>query len=73
MSHLLSYIISNTDKHEFSSMWKLIICSNDVMYHVDCVINPAVYPQKMHSCSKVSVVYHFLFFVVVVQKNTRGI
>ena len=49
---LLSFIISDTDKHEFSSIWKWITCSNDVMYDVDCVIKPNVYPQKMHSFSK---------------------
>ena len=44
-SDLLSFIISNSDKHEFSSIWKWISCCNDVMNHSDCVI-------KMHSCSK---------------------
>ena len=51
-SDLLSFIISTTDKHEFSSIWKWISCCNDVMNHVDCVIKRDVYPQKMHSCSK---------------------
>ena len=51
-SELLSFIISNTDKHEFSSIWKWISCCNDVMNNVDCVIKRDVYPQKMHSCSK---------------------
>ena len=37
-SHLLSFIISKTDRHEFSGIWKWISCSNDVMNHVDCVI-----------------------------------
>ena len=51
-SDLLSSIISNTDKHEFSCIWKWISYCNDVMNHVDCVIKRDVYPQKMHSCSK---------------------
>ena len=46
MSDLLSFILSNSDKHEFSSIWKWISCCNDVMNHVDCVINRDVYPQK---------------------------
>ena len=49
-SDLLSLIISNTDKHEISSMWKWISCCNDVMNHDDCVIKRDVYPLKMHSC-----------------------
>ena len=49
---LLSFIISNTDKHEFSSIWKWISCCNDVMNHDDCVIKRDVYRQKVHSCSK---------------------
>ena len=49
---LLSFIMSNTDKYEFSSIWKWISCSNDVMNHVDYVIKRDVYPQKMHLCSK---------------------
>ena len=53
MSDLLSFIVSNTDKHEFTSTWKWISCSNDVMNHVDCVIKRDVYPQKMHSYSKI--------------------
>ena len=52
MSVLLNFIISNTDKHEFSRIWKWISCSDDVMNHVDYVIKRDVYPQKMHSCSK---------------------
>ena len=51
-SDLLSFIISNTDKHEFSSIWKWIMCCNDVMNDVDCVIKCDVYPQNVHSCSK---------------------
>ena len=52
VSNLLSFIISNTDKHEFNSIWKWKSCCNDVMNHVDYVIKRDVYPQKMHSCSK---------------------
>ena len=52
MSDLLSFIISDSDKHEFSSIWKWIRCCNDVMNHVDCIIKRDVYPHKMHSCSK---------------------
>ena len=51
-SDVLSFIIYNTDKHEFSSIWKWIRCSNDVMNHVDWVIKHDVYPQKMYSCSE---------------------
>ena len=51
-SDLLSFVISNTDKHEFSSVWKWITCCNDVMNDVDCVIKRDVYPQNVHSCSK---------------------
>ena len=51
-SDLLSFVISNTDKHEFSSIWKWISCCNDVMNYIDCVIKHNVYTQKMHSCSK---------------------
>ena len=47
-----SFIISNTVKHEFSSIWKCISCFNNVMNHVDCIIKCDVYPQKMHSRSK---------------------
>ena len=51
-SDLLSFVIFNTDKHEFSSIWKWITCCNDVMNDVDCVIKRDVYPQNVHSCSK---------------------
>ena len=51
MSDLLSFIMSYTDKREFSSIWKWIRCCNDVMNN-DCVIKGDVYPQKMHSDSK---------------------
>ena len=58
-SDLLSFIIPNTDKHEFSSIWKWISCSNDIINYADCVIKHDVYLQKMHSCSS-SIVYHLL-------------
>ena len=51
-SDLLSFVISNTDKHEFSSIWKWITYCNDVMNDVDCVIKRDVYPQNVHSFSK---------------------
>ena len=51
-SDLLSFVISNTDKHELSSISKWITCCNDVMNDVDCVIKRDVYPQNVHSCSK---------------------
>ena len=52
MSDLLIFAISNTEKHEFSSIWKWIRCCNDVMNYVDCVIKRDVYPQNVYSCSK---------------------
>ena len=68
MSDLLSFVISNTDKHKFSSIWKWIRFCNDVMNAVACVIKRDVCPQNVHSCSenirgisvfilKVSIVY----------------
>ena len=45
---LLSFIISNTNKDDFSSIWKWVSCYNDVMSHVDCIMKRDVYPQKMH-------------------------
>ena len=51
-SDLLSFIVSNFDKKEFSSIWNWISCCKDVMNHADCVIKRDVYPQKMHSCSE---------------------
>ena len=51
-SDLLSLIISYTEEHEFSGIWKWISCSNDRMNHADYVIKRDVYPQKMHSYSK---------------------
>ena len=55
-SDWLSFINSNTDKYEFSSIWKWIRCCDDVMNHVDSVIKRDVYPQKT---LKLSVEYHF--------------
>ena len=51
-SDLFSFIISNTDKHEFSCKGKRISRANDGMNHVDCFIEHDVYPQKMHLTSK---------------------
>ena len=51
-SDLLSFVISNIDKHELSSIWKWYMCCNDVMNDVDCVIKHDIYPQNVHSCSK---------------------
>ena len=51
-SVLLSIAISNTDKHDLSSIRKWITCCNDVMNDVDCVIKRDVYPQNVHSFSK---------------------
>ena len=48
-SDLLSFIISNTGKHEFCSIWKWRSCCNDVMNHANCVIKRDVCP---HSCTK---------------------
>ena len=50
-SDLLSFVISNTNKHKFS-IWKWIRCCNDIMNDVDCVIKRDIYPQNVHSCSK---------------------
>ena len=51
-SDLLSFIMSNTNKQEFSSIWKWIRCCDAVMNNVDYVIKRDIYPQKRHSCSK---------------------
>ena len=51
-SDLSRFIISNTDKLEFFSIWKWLSCFNDVMNDVDCVIKRDAYLQKMHLCSK---------------------
>ena len=45
-SDLLSFIIFNTDKHEFSIKWKWISCCNDVLNHVNCVVKRDVYPPE---------------------------
>ena len=68
MSDLFSFIVSNTDKHEFISIWKWINFSTGVMNHADCVIKRDVYPQKMHTCSK-----NIRGISVFVLKNIRGI
>ena len=70
-----SFIISNTDKHEFSSIRKWISYSNDVMNHVDCVIKHDVYPQKKHSCSKNNrgILFFVLKIYVVCQKVYHGL
>ena len=60
-SDLLSFIIYNTDKHEFSSIWTWISCCNDIMNHVDCIIKRDVFQQEMHSCSKNICGISFLF------------
>ena len=52
MSDLLSFIISNTDKHEYSSILKWIRFCNDIIHHAVFVIKCDLYPQKMLSCSK---------------------
>ena len=74
-SDLLSFI-SNTDKHEFSNIWKWIRWCNDVMNNVDCVIKHDVYTQKMHSCSKnirgISV-FDLKIFVVYQKKYIIGV
>ena len=61
LSDLLSFIISTSDKYEFSSILNLISCCNDVMNHIDYLIKHDIYRQKMHSCSNniggISVVY----------------
>ena len=61
-SRFLRLIISNTNKHKFSSKW--ISYSGDINNHVDCIIKRDVYHQKMYLCSvilffvlKISVVY----------------
>ena len=48
-SDLLSFVISNTEKHEYSSIWKWIRYCNDVM---NDVIKRDVYPQNVSSNSK---------------------
>ena len=51
-SDLLSFVIYNTNKRQFSSIWKWITCCNDVMNDVDCVIKRNVYLQNVLACSK---------------------
>ena len=69
-SDLLSFIISNTDKHELSSLWKWISCSNDIINHVDCIIKLDVYLQKMHICSKsMSCILFFVLRISVVYQE----
>ena len=55
-SDLSSFIISKTEKHELSSLWKWINCCNDVMNHVDCVIKRDVYRRKRIHVPKISIV-----------------
>ena len=72
VSDLLSFIISNTDKHEFISIWKWISCCNYVMNNVDYVMKRDVYPKKMHSYSKNIRGISFFFFFFFFSKNIRG-
>ena len=75
MSHLLSFIISNSDKHELNSICNWISCCNDIMNHVDCVIKRDIYPQKMHSCStNISGISVFVLKISIVykKKNIMG-
>ena len=67
-SDLLSFVISNTDKHEFSSIRKWITYCNDVINDVDCVIKHDVYPQNVHSFSKNGISVFVLKISVVYQK-----
>ena len=60
-SDLLSFIVSNTNKHDFSSIWKWISCCNDVMNNAECVIKRDVYPPKFIHVLTISVGYQFLF------------
>ena len=58
-SALLIVITSNSDKHEFSSIW--ISCINDVMYDVDCVIKVTFTRREIIYVLKISVVHRFRF------------
>ena len=58
-SDLLTFI-SNTDIHELNSVWKWISSSNDVMYHVDCIIKCDVTLRKCIYVLKISMAYHLL-------------
>ena len=82
MSDLLIFVISNSNKHEFSSIWRWISCCNDVMNHGDYVIKCDVYPQKKHSYSKniygisilvlkISVVYQEKYIICVIASVFR--
>ena len=65
-SDLLSFIISNADKHEVSSIWKWISCCNDY------VIKRVVYSKKMRSYSKNIhdiIIFFFLKISVVYQEK----
>ena len=55
--------------HEFSSIWKCISCSTDVMNRDDCVVKLDVYPLKMGSCSETILCISFFSG----SKNIRGI
>ena len=66
---LLSFITSNTDQHEFSSILKPISCCNDVMSHVDCIIKRDFYLEKMRSCSKT---IHGIFSKILVALKIFG-
>ena len=71
-SDWLNFVISNTEKHEFSSMWKWISCCNDVMNDVDCVIKRDVYPQNLHICSKnIRGISVFVLKISVVNKKKK--
>ena len=67
---LLSFVISNTDKHEFSSIWKWIMYCNDVMNDVDCVIKRDVYPQNVHSfCKNICGISVFILKISIVYQK----
>ena len=69
-SDLLSFIISNIDKFQFSSIWKWTSCLN-VINQIDCVIKCDTDPQKMHLCSKNirGISFFVLKISVVYEKN----
>ena len=70
LSDLLTFTISNIDKHEFSSIWKRIYCCNDVMNNDDYVIKRDVDPQKIHPCSKnIRVISFFVLKIPVVYQE----
>ena len=74
MSDLLSFTMSNSDKREFSSIWKWNSCSNGVMNDVDYVIKHDVYPEEKHSCFKnIHIISVFVLKIsVVYQKIYHG-